>query len=203
VATVTLLGLIGMILLPLLGHALAMTAKAFGILDGLVIHAIPQVVAAGFAYSASAGATATIIKMTRVCLLAPMVFGIGLIYARHKARQSQETNRKKVNTFSLFPKFILGFLAMALLRTLGYVPDLTVHLPSAAWAGDVQMNFNVAALAQKSASFCLVMSMAAVGLETKVSALKRTGAKPFLAGLISSVVIILAILALIKLLGIS
>ena len=143
------------------------------------------------------------IQLMRVCLLAPMVFVIGLIYARHKARHSQEANHKRVGMFSLFPKFILGFLAMALLRTLGYVPDLTVHLPSAAWAGDVQKNFDVAALAQKAASFCLVMSMAAVGLETKVSALKRTGAKPFLAGLISSLVIILAILALIKLFGIS
>jgi uncharacterized integral membrane protein (TIGR00698 family) len=203
VATVTLLGLIGMFLLPVLGHVLAMTANAFGILDGLVIHAIPQVVAAGFAYSNSAGTTATIVKMTRVCLLAPMVFIIGIIYARHKARQSHGKNHQRLNAFSLFPKFIFGFLAMALLRTLGFLPDLTVHLPSAAWAGNVQKDFNVVAIAQKCAGFCLVMSMAAVGLETKISALKRTGVKPLLAGLISSVLITIAILAALKLLHIT
>ncbi|MGH7951910.1 MAG: YeiH family protein [Limisphaerales bacterium] len=203
VATVTLLGLIGMFLLPPLGHALAMTAKAFGILDGLVIHSIPQVVAAGFAYSNSAGTTATIVKMTRVCLLAPMVFFVGLIYARHKARQSSAASQKKVSGFSLFPKFVFGFLAMALLRTLGLLPDLTVHLPRVAWAGNVQTDFSTIAIAQKSATFCLVMSMAAVGLETKISALKRTGAKPFLAGLISSLIITVAILGLIKFLKIS
>jgi uncharacterized integral membrane protein (TIGR00698 family) len=189
VAAVTLLGLVGMILLPILGHALALTPKAFGILDGLVIHSIPQVVAAGFAYNPSAGATATIVKMTRVCLLAPMVFTVGLIYARQKARRAQGENRRRIKAFSLFPKFVFGFLAMAMLRTLGWLPDLIVHLPSAAWAGDVQRNLDLSVLAHQSSTFCLGMSMAAVGLETKAATLKHTGLKPLLAGLISSVAI--------------
>jgi uncharacterized integral membrane protein (TIGR00698 family) len=203
VAAVTLLGLIGMILLPIVGHAIALTGKAFGILDGLVIHSIPQVVAAGFAYSPSAGATATIVKMTRVCLLAPMVFVVGLIYARRKARQAPEQGRQRFKAFSLFPKFVFGFLAMAMLRTLGWLPDLTVHLPSAAWAGDVRRNLDLGSLAHQGSTFFLGMSMAAVGLETKVAALKRTGPKPLLAGLISSVAIAVIILLLIKLLGIT
>jgi uncharacterized integral membrane protein (TIGR00698 family) len=202
VATVTLLGLIGMFLLPFLGHALQMTANAFGILDGLVIHAVPQVVAAGFAYSNPAGETATVIKMTRVCLLAPMVFLIGLIYARRKARLTQTVQNKGRGVFALFPKFILGFLAMALLRTLGLIPDIRIQLPEAAWAGDLQKDFSLVHLARSAASFCLVMSMAAVGLETKCAALARTGPKPLVAGLISSLVITAAILALIRLLGI-
>jgi uncharacterized integral membrane protein (TIGR00698 family) len=202
VATVTLLGLIGMFLLPLLGHALQMTANAFGILDGLVIHAVPQVVAAGFAYSSPAGATATVIKMTRVCLLAPMVFFIGLIYARRKAQQTQMVQNKRSGVFALFPKFIFGFLAMALLRTIGLLPDIKIQLPEAAWAGGVQKDFSVVNIARMAASFCLIMSMAAVGLETKFSALARTGPKPFLAGLISSLVITVVILGLIRLLGI-
>lgn len=203
VAAVTLLGLVGMIILPIVGHALHLTSNAFGILDGLVIHSIPQVVAAGFAYSPDAGATATIVKMTRVCLLAPMVFAVGLFYARHKARKSNGASQKRFQAFSLFPKFIFGFLAMALLRTLGWLPDLTVHLPSAAWAGDVKQNLDLGECAHQCSTFFLGMSMAAVGLETKVAALKRTGPKPLLAGLISSVAIAAVIVLLIKLLGIA
>jgi uncharacterized integral membrane protein (TIGR00698 family) len=203
VAVVTLLGLVGMIFLPILGHALGLTAKAFGVLDGLVIHSIPQVVTAGFAYSPGAGTTATIVKMTRVCLLAPMVFVVGLIYARQKARHTATEKKKRFEAFSLFPKFVFGFLAMAMLRTLGWLPDLTVHLPSAAWAGDVRQDFDLGAVARVCATFFLAMSMAAVGLETKVAALKRTGLKPLVAGLISSVAIAAAVLALIKLFGIT
>lgn len=203
VAAVTLLGLVGMIFLPLIGHALHLTNNAFGILDGLVIHSIPQVVTAGFAYSPDAGATATIVKMTRVCLLAPMVFAVGLFYARHKARNAKGGNQKRFQAFSLFPKFVFGFLAMALLRTLGWLPDLTVHLPSAAWAGDVSQNLDLGECAHKCSTFFLGMSMAAVGLETKVAALKRTGLKPLLAGFISSVAIAAVILLLIKLFGIA
>ena len=203
VAAVTLLGLAGMILLPIVGHALSLTPYAFGILDGLVIHSVPQVVTAGFAYGPEAGATATIVKMTRVCLLAPVVFAVGLFYARHKARRAQAASQKRFQAFSLFPKFVFGFLAMALLRTLGWLPDLTVHLPSAAWLGDVRQNLDLGESAHKCSTFFLGMSMAAVGLETKVAALRRTGLKPLLAGFISSVVIAVAILLLIKLLGIT
>jgi uncharacterized integral membrane protein (TIGR00698 family) len=199
VAAVTLLGLVGMIVLPILGHALNLTSNAFGILDGLVIHSIPQVVTAGFAYSPDAGATATIVKMTRVCLLAPMVFAIGLFYARRKARRAPAANQKRFQAFSLFPKFVFGFLTMALLRTLGWLPELTVHLPSAAWAGDVRQNLDLGECAHKCSTFFLGMSMAAVGLQTKVAALRRTGLKPLLAGFISSVAIAIAILILIKL----
>jgi len=199
VAVVTLLGLVGMIFLPILGHALGLTAKAFGVLDGLVIHSIPQVVTAGFAYSPEAGTTATIVKMTRVCLLAPMVFAVGMVYARRKARHTAAQRKRRFEAFSLFPKFVFGFLAMAMLRTLGWLPDVTVHLPSAAWAGDVRQDLDMGALAHTSSTFFLGMSMAAVGLETKVAALKRTGLKPLLAGLISSVAIAAAVLGLIKL----
>ncbi len=82
VATVTLLGLIGMFLLPVLGHWLALSDKAFGIWAGLAIHQLPQVVAAGFAYSPGAGEQATVVKLARICLLAPIVFIVGFIYAR-------------------------------------------------------------------------------------------------------------------------
>src|SRR5882724_5101539 len=88
VATVTLLGLIAMFALPIIAHFLELSSKAFGIWAGLSIHQTPQVIAAGFAYSDEAGETATIVKLARVCLLAPVVFAIGVVYARRKLRET-------------------------------------------------------------------------------------------------------------------
>lgn len=203
VATVTLLGLIAMFLLPVLGHFLALTDQAFGVWAGLAIHQTPQVVAAGFAYGQHAGETATVVKMSRVCLLAPVVFVTGLIYARNKARRQESSERKHINYFSLFPKFVFGFLALALLRTLGWLPDFTVHMSQAAGVGQVQRDFSMATLAQLGANFFIVMSMAGVGLETKFTAMRQTGLRPFFAAAASALVIATVVLSLIKLLGIS
>jgi uncharacterized integral membrane protein (TIGR00698 family) len=203
VASVTLLGLIGMFLLPVLGHLVALGEQAFGIWAGLAIHQTPQVVAAGFAYGQQAGETATIIKMSRVCMLAPVVFVTGLIYARNQAKRQEIRSHKHINYFSLFPKFVFGFLALALLRTLGWLPDLTVHLPAAAGVGHVERDFSLASVAQIGANFFIVMSMAGVGLETKFSAMRQTGWRPFFAAAASALVIASVIFGLIKLLNIS
>src|SRR2546428_4429299 len=133
VATVTLLGLIAMFTLPVIGHLLDLSSKAFGVWAGLAIHQTPQVVAAGFAYSAEAGRTATIVKLARVCLLAPVVFVIGLVYARQKLKGAGVSQQKQINYLHLFPTFVLGFLAMALLKTLGLLPDLTFHVANDAF----------------------------------------------------------------------
>jgi uncharacterized integral membrane protein (TIGR00698 family) len=204
VATVTLLGLIAMFLLPVLGHMLMLSEKAFGIWAGLAIHQTPQVVAAGFAYGQHAGETATVVKMSRVCLLAPVVFVTGLIYARKKAQKQEGIERKHINYFSLFPKFIFGFLALALLRTLGWLPDITAAFsPNAMGLGELKRSFNTAEIAKAGANFFIVMSMAGVGLETKLSAMRQTGLRPFFAAAVSSLVIAVVVLGLIKLLGIS
>src|SRR2546429_4693348 len=99
-----------MVTLPLVGGLLHLSSKAFGVWAGLAIHQTPQVVAAGFAYSADAGQTATIVKLARVCLLAPVVFLIGVVYARKKVKETGASERRKINYVHLFPMFVLGFL---------------------------------------------------------------------------------------------
>jgi uncharacterized integral membrane protein (TIGR00698 family) len=128
VATVTLLGLIAMFTLPVIGHLMDLSSKAFGIWAGLAIHQTPQVIAAGFSYSPEAGGTATIVKLARVCLLAPVVFIIGVVYARQKLKETGVSERKRINYFHLFPMFVIGFLAVALVNTVGLLPKLTLHI---------------------------------------------------------------------------
>lgn len=201
VATVTLLGLIAMFTLPILGHWLELSSKAFGIWAGLAIHQTPQVIAAGFAYSEEAGETATIVKLARVCLLAPVVFVIGLVYARRKLKETGADQRKKINYLHLFPMFVIGFLAMALLKTFGLIPDVTFHGGKGVLnAGD--HNVSLGGVAEQISKFCIVISMAGVGLETKFASMRATGLKPLAASLFAVVVVALLILGLIRVLGI-
>lgn len=206
VATVTLLGLIAMFLLPALGHVLELSSRQFGVWAGLAIHQTPQVIAAGYAYSPRnadyspvAGDTATIVKMARVCLLAPVVFLLGLRHARHKA-QSDAAGVRKINYFQLFPLFVVGFVAMALLNTLGWLPDLTLR--HAAWLGEGTHTTTLAGAADQASRFCILLSMGGVGLETRFSAMRQTGLKPFAASLFAVVVVAVMVLVLIKALGI-
>jgi uncharacterized integral membrane protein (TIGR00698 family) len=198
VATVTLLGLIGMFLLPVLGHTMAMTEKAFGVWAGLAIHQTPQVIAAGFAYGTEAGETATIVKLARVCLLAPVVFVIGLVYARQKLKRTGVSEHKNINYAHLFPMFVLGFLAMALLNTAGLLPKVTAHITNASvlHAGDREIN--TANFLEQISKICIVISMAGVGLETKFASMRQTGMKPFIASLVAVLVVAVMVLALIK-----
>jgi uncharacterized integral membrane protein (TIGR00698 family) len=202
VATVTLLGLIAMFILPVLGTLMELSQKAFGIWAGLAIHQTPQVVAAGFAYGKDAGETATIVKLARVCLLAPVVFLIGLMHAREQAKLAGPSEKKHINYLHLFPMFVLGFLGMALLRTIGFIPEVTFHLPNASVFGTSNPTLNLASFFETLSQYCIIISMAGVGLETKFSAMKQTGAKPFLASLLAALLIGCLILVLIKSLGI-
>jgi uncharacterized integral membrane protein (TIGR00698 family) len=202
VATVTLLGLIWMFALPVLGEALGLSAKAFGVWAGLSIHQTPQVIAAGFAYGNNpdlAGSTATIVKLARVCLLAPVVFVVGWLHARGEARSKSAMAKKNISYFKLFPTFVFGFLAMALLRTMELLPILHFGKSRFFGGGDYQL----AALFDQISKYCIVISMAGVGLETKFNAMKQTGLKPFLASLAAALVITVMILTLIKVLGIN
>ncbi len=207
VATVTLLGLMAMFLLPIIGHYLNLNSRQFGVWAGLAIHQTPQVIAAGYAYSPNgadytpeAGDTATIVKMTRVCLLAPVVFLIGLLYARSKARENGGVGVRRINYLHLFPMFVLGFVALALLNTLGMLPDMTLR--KAAFLAPGAHTFTLASVADQVSKFCIIISMAGVGLETKVAAMRQTGLKPLGASFFAVLVVTVMVLALIKMLGV-
>jgi uncharacterized integral membrane protein (TIGR00698 family) len=206
IATVTLLGLLGMFLLPAIGHLLDLTSRQFGVWAGLAIHQTPQVVAAGYAYSPFnaaysplAGDTAVIVKMTRVCLLAPVVFILGLVYARRKAGRHGADGIKRINYLRLFPTFILGFAALAWLNTLGLLPDLTIRQAPIFGAGP--HTTPLASVADQISRLCILISMGAVGLETRFSAMKQTGPKPIGASFVAVVVVAVLVLLLIKALG--
>jgi uncharacterized integral membrane protein (TIGR00698 family) len=189
IATVTLFGMVALFLLPLLGAALGMSQLEFGVWAGTSVHQTPQVIATGFAYGAEAGKVATIVKLVRVLLLAPVAVGLGVWYAQTKRRRQIAHVTKFGKLGTLVPPFIVGFVAVALASTLQLLPDFTLHLrDSFAWpAQDVDVS--TAELATTCSTFVLTTAMAGVGLGVHLRGLARTGLGALGVGLASAVIL--------------
>jgi uncharacterized integral membrane protein (TIGR00698 family) len=189
IATVTLFGMIAVFVLPLLGGLLSLDETELGVWAGTSIHAVPQVVAAGFAYGPNAGEVATIVKLVRVLLLAPVVIGIAIWYGRQK-RAKQIAHVTRIGTFTtLVPPFIIGFLVLAIANTLHLLPDFTLHVrESVLWeAGDRRIV--LAQLVTSLSSFLLTISMAGVGMGVDLRGLARVGLGALYVGLASAVLL--------------
>lgn len=183
VATVTLCGLAAMFLMPVLAQLMQLGDHAFGVWAGLAIHQTPQVIAAGFAYSPAAGETATIVKLARVSLLAPVLLLVGWLAMRGESG----SRRAGTSVWRVFPLFVFGFLAMAMLKTAGLLPSVSMTF------GDPttprQVTFSVAALCEAWSRYLIIISMAAVGMETRLSALRQTGPRPLVLGIAAAVLL--------------
>ena len=195
VATITLFGLIAVAFYPMIGQALHLTDKVFGIWAGTAVNDTSQVVATAAAYSQSALNIATIVKLTRNTLIAPIIVIIGLIYQR----MGEQTKATKLTLGKLVPWFVLGFLAMSLLRTLGVAVGVlpqNVDQPGSLIASAATLKF-----IDDASKFFILMALAAIGLGTNVSNLRAIGIKPFVVGLCVATVLAVTSLSLILFLG--
>ena len=109
VATVNLLGVIGILVLPLVISTIGFSTIEGGILVGASLQAVGHVVAAGYSMGDMAGELATLVKMGRVSLLIPLVLMLGLL--PHKKSSGK-----------VLPAYLIGFIAMAILGSLG-IPE--------------------------------------------------------------------------------
>lgn len=198
IATVTLFGMVAVFVLPAIGGALDMSQLEFGVWAGTSVHATPQVVATGFAYGPVAGDIATIVKLVRVLLLAPVVIGLGVWYARSKRKQQIAHVTKFGNFTTLFPPFILGFVLLALANTLHLLPDFTLHLRDSMLWEQQDLRVVLAKLVTWVSTFLLTVSMAGVGLGVDVRGLARVGLGALYVGLASSVLLAAFSFALLK-----
>jgi len=149
VVGVTLLSTLAMIVYPMLADALGLDDRLTGVFLGATIHDVAQVVGAGFSVSPEAGETATLVKLIRVALLAPVVL-IGALVLRGSMAGADRP--------PLLPGFVLGFLALAALNSLLPLP------------------VRVTAAAGDASRAALLMAVAAVGMKTSVARLVQVGA---------------------------
>lgn len=128
VALVTLCGTLAIGTLPLLMHPLGLDAVTFGRWVGASVHDVGQVVAAAQTAGTVALSAAVVIKLTRVVLLAPIVATAGWWERRtHKRRPDTDTSAAAVKFPPIVPLFVVGFLAMMALRTVGWAPPVVLE----------------------------------------------------------------------------
>jgi len=193
VATITLFGLLAVIVYPLIGYLLNLPDRAFGLWSGTAVNDTSQVIAVSAIYSDIAQNYATIVKLTRNTLMAPLILLIGLIYTRlTSTKESRENLEPRTKISKLVPGFVVGFIIMSLFRTvgvmLGFLPRNTSDPGQLIWAANF-LNFM-----DGISKFVILMALSAVGLNTDLSNIKRIGVKPLLMG--TFVAVLLSIISL-------
>lgn len=199
VATITLFGLLAVVVYPLIGQAMSLSEHMFGLWTGTAVNDTSQVVAVGAIYGETALNVATIVKLTRNTLMAPLIVLVGLLASiggRNKmsphARQASRLQWGK-----LIPGFVVGFLAMSLVRTagiaLGFLPQDVAN------PGDLQVAATILQGLDAISKFAILMALAGIGLNTNLASLRRLGFKPLIIGLCTAILLALVSLGLILL----
>jgi uncharacterized integral membrane protein (TIGR00698 family) len=163
VTTIFTFNIVALLVYPAIGHALGMSQTAFGSWAGTAVNDTSVVVATGLVYGATAGAVATIVKLTRTVLLVPLALIVGLVHAARTHSGDASANVVQ-RALKAMPWFVVGFVAMAALNSLGIFPPNVAH--------DLAL----------TASFLIVAVLAGVGLNVDLRKMVRLGPRPMLVG---------------------
>lgn len=186
IALTAVLGVVVVLALPLLIIPLGYSHYQYGVLAGLTVYAVPQVLAAAFAVSPLSGQVATAVKLARVLMLGPVVLSCSLVMRRrHRALVNDARHTApRPRATTIVPWFVIGFVVLAALRSFGVVPD------------------GAASVAKSSASWLTVAAMAALGLSVDVRSVRRVGARVVVAVAGSLGALVVLAVSLIRLLSI-
>jgi uncharacterized integral membrane protein (TIGR00698 family) len=181
IAFTAVLGVVVVLLLPLLVPLLALSLTQYGVLAGLTVYAVPQVLAATLPIGALSNQVGTVVKLVRVLMLGPVVLGLSLIAGGLRGGKA----RVRPALHELVPWFIAGFLAVLAIRSAGLVP--APALPAI----------------KTTAALLTTISMAALGLGVDVRVVARAGVRVTAAVTLSLIVLCAISLGLIRLLSVS
>ena len=176
-----ILGVLTVIGLPLFIPLLNLTGSQYGILAGLTVYAVPQVLAATVPIGIVSVQTGTLVKLLRVLMLGPVVIALTILSRKIRQDASVVAIADNRSPFTWVPWFIPGFLLLSALRSLDLIPHAAI-LPIA-----------------KIAGFLTVVSMAALGLGVDLKLLGRIGGKVTAAVSLSLIALIAISLALVHL----
>ena len=156
IAFTAILGVVLVLVLPIAGRMMGLSLYQYGVVAGLTVYAVPQVMAATFPVSELSGQVGTLVKLARVLLLGPVVLVLAIGH-----RSSEGGQRLKVSQF--VPWFIVGFVLLAVARSAGLVPPV------------------VAEPMRVTTGLLMVLSMAALGLGVDLRGLAAVGTRVTLA----------------------
>jgi uncharacterized integral membrane protein (TIGR00698 family) len=186
IAFTAVLGVIVVLGLPLTIALLHLSLGQYGVLAGLTVYAVPQVLAATLPVGMLSTQIGTLVKLIRVLMLGPVVLLLSLVSHKLEARPGQpKLPRGKLKFSKLVPWFIIGFLVLAALRSVGLVPDV-IQAPTA-----------------QAATLLTVLAMAGLGLGVDIREVARAGG-PVTAAVVLSLTVLGAIsFALIRVIGVA
>ena len=177
IAAILALGALALFTFPLIGHWLHLSDRAYGLWAGLAVDNTAEATAAGVLYSDAAGKIAVLAKTTRNAMIGFVVLGYALYWAGKG--QAKGIENKAAFLWQKFPKFVLGFLLISLLATVGF--------------------FNkgqIGSLANLS-RWAFLLTFAGVGLRTNLRELRAQGFGPFAVGAIGEIVIAVVTLGMV------
>ncbi|NNC75588.1 MAG: putative sulfate exporter family transporter [Acidimicrobiia bacterium] len=207
VADITVFGIAAMFLYPFLGDLIFDgDVTQVGLFLGTSIHETAQVAGAGLIYDQSFDITtspsgadiAVIAKLVRNAFMVVAIPAVTYVYARRRDHEELgEGHRTELR--KLFPVFILGFLLMAAIRSLG---DAAVDSGGQAFGVfDAEMWSDVTRWIRTWAEYTLATAMAGVGLGTSIEQLKGLGFKPFVVGITAALAVGVASIGLVSIFG--
>ncbi len=173
ISVIFLFNIIAALIFPALGGMLGLTNEGFGLFAGTAVNDTSSVTAAASAWDgmhpgANTLDTATIVKLTRTLAIIPITLALAVLQLRRAKKAAAAGDAESAGTFSLkkiFPYFIIFFVLASVITTVFALPS-TVTAP-----------------VKELSKFFIVMAMAAIGLNTDLVKLVRTGGKPILMGL--------------------
>ncbi len=164
-STVFAFNVAAVLLFPPLGQLLGMDQEAFGLFAGTAVNDTSSVVAAATTFGSVAADHAVVVKLVRTLLIIPIVVGLAVLVARRdRLAAGDAAGAPRPAVWRLVPWFLVGFLLLATLNSVGLVPE-TWHDPLAT-----------------AATFLITVALTAIGLSTDVPALRAAGLKPLLLG---------------------
>lgn len=177
IAAILALGALSLFAFPLIGHALHLSDRGYGLWAGLAVDNTAEASAAGALFSDAAGKVAVLAKTCRNAMIGFVVLGYAIYWA--SKGQAAQVSNKAAFLWTKFPKFILGFLLISLLASIGFFakPQITAIGNLSRWA--------------------FLLTFAGVGLRTNLRELGKQGARPFLVGAIGEIAIACLTLGLI------
>lgn len=157
ISTIFFFNVVAVVLYPTLGHELGLSNHAFGLWAGTAVNDTSSVVATAYTYGKVAGAVAVVTKLARTMMLIPIVLGIAMT-------RTHRDDDKRPTPWRLIPPFLLLFTIAAGLNSAGvFGAHVTSELPRVATA-------------------LITLSLASIGLSTRLTELSRTGLRPFALG---------------------
>ena len=161
ISTIFLFNLVAVLAFPPLGHLLGLSQHDFGLFAGTAVNDTSSVVAAASTYGSSATDYAVVVKLTRTLMIIPICLGLAAL-TRSGEREASALRR----VTRLVPWFLVGFIVLAALNSLGWVPS-AAHQPL-----------------RDASVFLITLALTAIGLRTDVAGLRRAGSRPLLLGLL-------------------